>query len=127
MVVVKDDFSKFIKHLKFEALALAALMLALAYHSPYSMWWLLLGFPLIDIGMIGYVVNSKVGAATYNLTHNATLPTLFIAIGVIAQNELLAFIGVVWTFHISVDRLLGYGLKQKHSFNYTHLGKIGKK
>ncbi len=123
---MSKDFATFVRHLKFEALALAILMLALAYHSPYSMWWLLIAFPFIDLGMIGYVVNPKVGAYTYNLLHNATLPTLLIALGVIINNDLVTFVGIAWTFHTAVERILGYGLKHQHSFKDTHLGRIGK-
>lgn len=119
------EFASFIRHLKFEALALGALMFALAYRSPYSTWWLLVAFPFVDIGMVGYLINPKVGAQTYNLFHNATFPTALIAVGVIISNDLVSFVGIAWTFHIAVDRLLGYGLKHKHSFKETHLGKIG--
>lgn len=122
---MQKDFHTFIRHLKFEAMALAVLMLALAYRSPYNMWWLLVAFPFVDLGMIGYAVNPKVGAFTYNLLHNATFPTLLIAFGVIVDNDLIAFVGIAWTFHIAVDRILGYGLKHQYSFKDTHLGKIG--
>ena len=122
---IHKDFAVFIRHLKLEALALAVLMLVLAYKSPYSMWWLLAAFPFVDLGMLGYGINPKVGAYTYNLLHNATLPTLLIAFGVLGNNDVMSFIGIVWTFHITIDRLLGYGLKHSHSFKETHLGRIG--
>ncbi len=119
-----DDFRHFITHLKFEALALALLMAALINQSDYSMWWLLIGFPLVDIGMIGYAKNSRIGAMTYNLLHNATIPTLMIATGVVLTLPLVSLIGFVWTFHTAIDRVLGYGLKHKHSFKATHMGEI---
>jgi hypothetical protein len=120
------DFKSFVLHLKFEAVALALLMTVLAFRNPYSAWWLLGGFLLVDIGMAGYFFGNKVGAICYNLTHNATIPTLFVAVGVINDWSLLSMIGIVWTFHITIDRLLGYGLKHPHSFRATHLGSIGK-
>lgn len=121
-----EDFKQFIRHLKLEAVALAILMVALTYKSDYSMWWLLAGFPLVDICMLGYLAGPKAGAIFYNLAHNATLPTLIISFGVITGNGLVSIIGFVWTFHAAVDRILGYGLKHKHSFNETHLGPIKK-
>ena len=121
-----EDFTHFIRHLKFEAVALAILMITLTYKSDYSMWWLLAGFPLIDVCMLGYLVSPKTGALFYNLAHNATFPTLLISFGVITGNGLISIVGFVWTFHTAIDRILGYGLKHKHSFNETHLGPINK-
>lgn len=61
-----NDFAHFVKHLKFEALALAVLMIVLTHESEYSKWWLIIAFPLFDIGMIGYARNTRLGALTYN-------------------------------------------------------------
>lgn len=121
-----QDFTYFIKHLRLEALALAILMVALLYRSEASLWWLIVGFPLVDICMVGYLFGNKTGALFYNLFHNAAIPTLCIATGVITQNELISVIGFVWTFHTAVDRILGYGLKHRHSFHETHLGPLKK-
>ena len=120
------DFNKFVKHLKLEALALAILMVVLTYYSSAPLWILIVSFPFFDIGMIGYIKNTKAGAITYNLTHNATIPTLIIATGLITHTEWIAVLGFCWSFHIAVDRTLGYGLKHDHSFKETHLGHIGK-
>ncbi len=120
------DFNKFIKHLKLEALALAILMVALTYYSSAPLWILIVSFPFFDIGMIGYIKDTKLGAITYNFTHNATIPTLVIAAGIISHIEWIAVLGFCWVFHITLDRALGFGLKHGHSFNDTHLGRIGK-
>lgn len=119
------DVTNFVRHLRFEALALAILMAVLLYQTDASMWWLVIGFPLIDLCMIGYAFGPKIGALTYNLAHNATIPTLLIVAGLIFQAESVSVIGFVWTFHTAVDRVLGYGLKHQHSFKETHMGKIG--
>ncbi len=121
------DFRNFVTHLKLEAIALAILMLVLTYESSYSMWWLLIAFLFFDIGIVGYLINSKVGSYTYNLMHNFTVPTLLIAAGILFDAEIISLIGYCWTFHISIDRALGYGLKHTTSFKETHMGKIGKK
>jgi hypothetical protein len=34
--------------------------------------------------------------------------------------------GIVLFGHSSLDRMLGFGLKYKEGFGFTHLGKIGK-
>lgn len=114
-------FDNFIRHLKLEALSLALLMVVLTYESPYSLWWLLISFVVFDIGVVGYIFNPKLGAKTYNFTHNYTIPTLFIAVGVMIPNDLLSLVGYCWIFHISIDRTFGYGLKHKHSFKRTHM------
>lgn len=123
---IKGDFKQFITHLRLEALSLALLMVALTYVSDYSLWWILIGFPLVDICIVGYAFGPKVGAVTYNLLHNSTIPTLLITIGVLYDKPLVSLVGFVWTFHTALDRVLGYGLKHKHSFQETHLGSLKK-
>lgn len=121
------EFTHFITHLKIEAVALAILMVVLTYESSVSLWVLPLTFLLFDIGMIGYLKNPILGAKLYNLSHNLTVPTLLIASGVLTGTETLSVAGYCWSFHIAVDRALGYGLKMKTSFHHTHLGVIKKK
>lgn len=101
-------------------------MTALLHQSDASLWWLLIGFPLIDICMIGYLFGNRIGVFMYNIFHNATIPTLCIAAGVVLQFEVISVVGFVWTFHTAVDRILGYGLKHPHSFHETHLGSLKK-
>lgn len=120
------DFESFIKHLKFEAVALAMLMAALTYLSDYSLWVLPVTFLLFDIGMIGYLKDAPTGAKLYNLSHNLTVPTLMITYGALFEHPTMSVIGFCWTFHIAVDRALGFGLKQHTSFHHTHLGTIKK-
>ena len=121
-----QDFERFVKHLKWESLSLALLMVVLTHKSPYSLWWLVAGFPVVDAFMIGYIISPKAGAFTYNIGHNMTIPTFLIAYGVFTGTEIVSLVGFVWIFHIAVDRLLGYGLKHKESFHKTHLGNINK-
>lgn len=121
-----NPIEKFIRSLRFEGLALAVLMVVLIYNSSAPLWILPATFLLFDLCIIGYAVNEKVGAKTYNLIHNATLPTILIALGLLINTEWISILGICWTFHIAVDRTLGYGLKHEESFMHTHLGKIGK-
>ncbi|WP_071597053.1 DUF4260 family protein [Niabella aurantiaca] len=47
--------------------------------------------------------------------------------GVVWKEPVLIFSGIILFGHASLDRALGYGLKRKEGFKYTHLGIIGKK
>lgn len=121
---MKSDLAQFIKHLKLEAVALAVLMIVLIHESNYSLWVLPATFLLFDVGMVGYLKNPLTGAIFYNISHSLTIPTLMIAGGSLFSIDVVAVIGFCWTFHIAVDRALGFGLKNKTSFHQTHLGKI---
>ena len=90
-------------------------------------WWL---FPLLlllpDIGMLGYLVNTKVGAIVYNLFHHKAIGIVFIILGMLFWGELYTLVGVILFSHSAMDRMFGYSLKYADSFKNTHLGKIGK-
>lgn len=107
-----------------------AFMLALAIYlntflsfAPW-LYWILFLAP--DIGMIGYIVNSRLGAFTYNLLHHKGIAVACYLIGIHFANEPLQFIGLLLFGHSAFDRMLGYGLKYADSFHNTHLGWIGK-
>lgn len=121
-----NQFAVFLRRLKLEAISLAALMVALTYYSDSPLWVLVASFLLFDIGMAGYLINSKVGALTYNAIHDLTVPTLLIVVGLITDSNTISVIAYCWIFHVSVDRALGFGLKHSHSFHETHMGKIPK-
>lgn len=90
-------------------------------------WWLYWAlFFAPDVGMIGYAINTKVGALTYNLFHHKGVAIAFYLVGVYFANEPLQFTGLLLFGHSSFDRILGYGLKYPESFQKTHLGPIGK-
>lgn len=105
----------------------------------FDWWWLIILFPLFDVSMVGYLVNSHVGAITYNIVHSLVGPLLLTLFYIfttghtaadtgrpfVADNFLL-FVILIWLFHIFIDRALGFGLKHKQGFHHTHLGKIGK-
>lgn len=90
-------------------------------------WWV---FPvcilLPDISMIGYLLNSKIGAWTYNLFHHKMVAVTLLGLGFWLNIPLLTLAGVIMFGHSSMDRIFGYGLKYNDSFSHTHLGKIGK-
>jgi hypothetical protein len=61
----------------------------------------------------------------YNAVHSYVGPALAGIAAVTSQSRALAFLALVWSFHIAVDRGLGYGLKFQDRFTHTHLGQIG--
>lgn len=108
--------------IKLEEAAMFALAIYLAYQLPYAAWifWALLLVP--DIGMIGYLVNTRVGAFTYNLTHHKAIAIVIWIIGMLTENNVLMFTGILLFAHSSMDRVMGYGLKLPDNFKHTHLG-----
>lgn len=112
--------------LKIEELAQFILGIVLFLKLDYAWWW----FPMLlltpDIGMIGYLVNSKIGAFTYNIFHNKAIAIGMGLLGFYFNTSLLILIGVILFSHASFDRVFGYGLKYPDSFKNTHLGSIGK-
>ena len=81
-------------------------------------------FLVPDIGMLGYLVNNKVGAWTYNATHLLSVAIALYILGFLFNNEYVAFAGIIMMGHASFDRILDYGLKLEKSFKQTHLGKL---
>lgn len=112
--------------LKIEELVQFLFGIFLFSRTEYS-WWI---FPVLlltpDIGMVGYLINSKVGAFIYNLFHLKSVALLFIIVGVYFNKSLIELVGIILFSHSAIDRIFGYGLKYSDSFNNTHLGKIGK-
>lgn len=89
-------------------------------------WWLFVLLLLApDISMLGYLRGPRAGMLAYNLAHTYVAPALLALLG-LAVGPLAFGLAAIWTAHIGVDRLLGYGLKQADGFEHTHLGPVGK-
>lgn len=108
--------------LRIEEVAMFALAIYSAYQLPYAAWvfWALLLVP--DIGMLGYLVNIKTGAFTYNLLHHKGIAIVIFILGIFIENTGLQLTGIIMFGHASMDRIFGYGLKYADSFKHTHLG-----
>ena len=112
--------------LKLEELAMFGLSIYLFSLLGFA-WWYYPALILIpDIGMIGYVVNTRLGAITYNLFHHKGLAIIVLLVGYWLTNDWLVLSGIILFGHASMDRLFGYGLKYQDDFKNTHLGFIGK-
>ena len=108
------------------------MQLAIAIWALYSQpihfaWWL---WPFLflapDLSMVGYLINSRVGAALYNLAHHKAVAGALVLAGLIFHLPVALFAGLLLWAHSSFDRIMGYGLKYPDSFGHTHLGFIGK-
>ena len=94
-------------------------------HTSYS-WWVFPAFIFAsDISMLGYLVNTKMGAMCYNLFHHKAFALLIFGFGEYFSSSELCLTGIIFFGHSSMDRILGYGLKYPDSFQHTHLGWIG--
>ena len=91
---------------------------------PFWVWIPLFLTP--DVSMLGYMINTRVGAFTYNLFHHRGLALLLTATGFYLHREIIISIGMLLFAHSSFDRMFGFGLKYNDSFNHTSLGWTGK-
>lgn len=125
--------------LKLEELAQFCLIAFMLYaaHMP---WWVFLLLALgPDIGIPGYLVDTRVGAVCYNVLHHKGIAIALVIMGQAARystaydgilgdlDEVFFITGVILYGHASMDRVFGYGLKYSDSFRRTHLGWIGGK
>ena len=107
--------------IQFEYALAFILTLFFYWHSDFS---LLLFFFLLfvpDLTMIGYAINTKIGAIIYNVGHSFLLPLILLVISFVIVNALLLMISLIWLAHLFMDRALGYGLKYTDSFKHTHI------
>lgn len=112
--------------LKLEEVFMFGLSIFLFSKLDYAWWW----YPVLifapDLSMVGYLMNVRVGAITYNFIHHKALGISIFVLGVILVNQPLQLIGLILFGHSSMDRILGYGLKYSDAFQNTHLGVIGR-
>jgi len=100
-------------------IAIFALQL-LSIELPWWLWVVLFFFP--DVGMVGYVINTRVGAFLYNILHHKGIAIGVIGWGYFTGDDRLLAAGLLLYAHSSFDRSFGYGLKYADNFKHTHLG-----
>ena len=94
------------------------------YNLGLSFWiWLLLFFTP-DIGMLGYLANTRAGAVVYNLFHHKGIALLLAVLGYYFHNDIITAAGILLFGHSSFDRAMGFGLKYPDSFKHTHLDSL---
>ena len=107
-----------------EGFAVLALSIYFYGYSQFS--WVLFFILLLspDISMLGYLLNNKVGAMLYNLFHTYIISIGTVICGLILSNATVLAIGLIWSAHIGMDRMIGYGLKYPTEFKDTHLNRV---
>jgi len=97
--------------IKLEELTLVVLSFYLFLALDYAWWWFPLLFFLPDASMIGYLINKRVGAVTYNFIHHKALAIVLYLLGSLALLPGLQLAGLVMFGHSSFDRVLGFELQ----------------
>ena len=88
-------------------------------------WWLFLVLLLVpDIFMLGYIIDTKIGAIIYNIGHHRGISVAIFLLGMVLQLNVVSLIGVILFAHSSMDRIFGYGLKFSDAFTHTHMDNI---
>jgi len=93
-----------------------------AIHGNWLLFILLLLVP--DLAMLGYLWGTQLGAVCYNLVHTLVGPFLIVAYAYLTKSLWLLPYALIWTAHIGLDRMLGFGLKYPTRFGDTHLGRM---
>lgn len=100
----------------------ASIVLYVHFGGGWGMSWLVLA---PDLGLLAFLVSPKVGSAVYNLFHFYAFPLACIAFHLATgQGTTLFLISFLWTAHIGIDRLVGYGLKYPTQFKDTHIQRV---
>jgi hypothetical protein len=89
-------------------------------------WWIYPALFLVpDISIVGYLAGPRLGAVLYNFIHHKALSISLYMVGYFLNSPGLMLTGLILLGHSSLDRVLGFGLKNSSSFQDTHLGVIG--
>jgi hypothetical protein len=101
-------------------------IIALVMYSRSGSGWLMLAvlFFVPDVSMMGYAVNTRIGAGLYNVVHAYVLPAALGLIGLWSINGVMVSLSLIWFAHIGFDRLWGFGLKYPTVFKDTHLQRV---
>ncbi len=96
----------------------AGLVLAIAtYFAEGGNPWLLVPLVVaVDVSMVGYLANARLGAITYNALHTWATGIAVLGAGLWTDTAILAIAGAVLVAHVGMDRVLGYGLKYPTGF-----------
>ncbi|WP_008826827.1 DUF4260 domain-containing protein [Haloplasma contractile] len=112
------------KLIHIEGLVILILMLVLYNYINYN-WWLFIVLLLVpDLSMLGYIINTRIGAVIYNMFHTYVFTVGLAIIAITINHELLLAVSIIFTAHIGMDRTLGYGLKYPSGFKDTHMQRI---
>jgi len=108
---------------------LAVLVLSAGAYAQWSQHgWVLFALLFLapDLSILGYLRGPGFGAVVYNTVHTYLLPALLASAAFLWLGPVWLSIALIWSAHIGLDRLLGFGLKFPTSFQSTHLGPMGR-
>ena len=110
--------------LRIEGLAILAVSVFLYWQMHFG--WLLFAVLLLapDLSMVGYLGGVKIGAPIYNIVHTLVGPLLLIGFSLMTTRIAVLPYGLIWTAHIGMDHMLGFGLKYPTNFKDTHLQRV---
>ncbi len=78
-------------------------------------------FLVPDLSLAGYAFSVRFGTALYNTVHTYTGPLVLAGIAIFGARPVMLLYALIWTAHIGMDRLVGFGLKYPTRFQDTHL------
>lgn len=118
----EESLIKFLLHIE----GLMVLTLSTYFYFQLGYSWILFAILLFspDLSALGYLKNNKMGSVLYNLFHTYSIPVVILMFGLLFKNQSLLMIGLIWSAHIGMDRMLGYGLKYPTKFKDTHLNRV---
>ncbi|MDA2238823.1 MULTISPECIES: DUF4260 domain-containing protein [unclassified Bacillus cereus group] len=105
---------------------LVVFIAAIYAYSLYEFSWIIFFLFLLapDLSMLAYGINNHVRANIYNLFHTYIISILIVIIGAYFKIDIVIMIGLIWTAHIGMDRMFGYGLKYETDFKDTHIQRL---
>lgn len=112
------------KLIKLEEFMFFILSIYLFSKLSYPWWYMPVLFLLPDLGMLGYVVDTRFGAWMYNLVHHRAISIGLYIVGSVLNVEVVMLVAVILFSHSSLDRVFDYGFKYPDNFKHTHLTDI---
>ena len=61
---------------------------------------------------------------TFIIYFTYIISILIVIIGAYFKIDIVIMIGLIWTAHIGMDRMFGYGLKYETDFKDTHIQRL---
>ncbi|MGB6429309.1 MAG: DUF4260 domain-containing protein [Candidatus Acidiferrales bacterium] len=107
--------------LRVEAAVVLVLSVALYRHAGGGWLRFALLFLVPDLSLAGYAFSVRFGTALYNTVHTYTGPLVLAGIAIFGARPVMLLYALIWTAHIGMDRLVGFGLKYPTRFQDTHL------
>jgi len=110
---------RWLLHLEGASIFAVSIFLYRAGHFSWGLFALLFLAP--DLFMLGYLINTKCGAASYNVVHTYVGAVVLLLLSFLLPAPQFTPFGLIWLAHLGFDRMLGFGLKYPTFFKDTHL------